>query len=168
MPPIISVEIPSTLHAVLTPMNQSRLLTYSTLLATLLALGACGMAPTISMSKTSTTQLSGTSEVPPVMGSASGTMQAKLDTQSNVLTWTIAYSGLTGPATAGHFHGPAQAGQNAGVALPLAGSLASPIRGSATLSAAQLADVMSGKWYINLHTAANPGGEIRGQLNLQP
>ena len=126
------------------------------------------MVPTMPMGKTATTQLSGTSEVPPVTGSASGTMQAKLDTQSNVLTWTITYSGLTGPATAGHFHGPAIVGQSAGVALPLTGSLVSPISGSATLSATQLADVMAGKWYINLHTAANPNGEIRGQLNLQP
>ena len=149
-------------------MNRSRLLTSSTLLATLLALGACGMAPTMPMGKTSTTQLSGTSEVPPVMGGASGTMLAKLDTQSSVLTWTITYSGLSGPATAGHFHGPAIVGQNAGVALPLTGSLDSPVSGSAKLSAAQLADVIAGKWYINLHTATNPGGEIRGQLNLQP
>lgn len=125
------------------------------------------MTPTMPMGKTATTQLSGTSEVPAVTGSASGTMQAKLDTKTNQLTWTITYAGLTGPATAGHFHGPANVGENAGVAIPLTGSLVSPISGSAMLSPAQLADVMAGKWYINLHTAANPNGEIRGQLNLR-
>lgn len=148
-------------------MNRNRIFFCSSLLATVLALGACGMAAVKPLGKTSTTQLSGTNEVPPVAGIGTGTMRAMLDTQSNVLTWTINYSGLTGPATAGHFHGPAIPGQNAGVALPLTGSLVSPISGTATLSATQLADVLAGKWYINLHTAANPGGEIRGQLNLQ-
>jgi hypothetical protein len=49
------------------------------------------------------------------------------------------------------------------VALPFAGSLDSPIKGTATLTAAQSADLLAGKWYVNLHTAANGGGEIRGQ-----
>jgi hypothetical protein len=40
----------------------------------------------------------------------------------------------------------------------------SPIKGSAALSPAQVADVLAGKWYVNLHTAANPGGEVRGQV----
>jgi hypothetical protein len=41
---------------------------------------------------------------------------------------------------------------------------ASPVKGSATLSEAQAADLMAGKYYFNVHTAANPGGEIRGQV----
>ena len=40
----------------------------------------------------------------------------------------------------------------------------SPVEGSATLTDAQAADLMAGKYYINIHTAANPGGEIRGQV----
>ena len=91
-----------------------------------------------------------------------------LNKQTNVLTWTVTYSGLSGPATAGHFHGPAIAGTNAGVALPLMGDLTSPIKGSATLTAAQSADLMAGMWYMNLHTAANLNGEIRGQLASRP
>ena len=75
---------------------------------------------------------------------------------------------VTGPVKAGHFHGPAPAGQNTGVALGFTGSMDSPIQGSATLTAAQAADVLAGKWYANLHTAANPGGEIRGQLTPAP
>ena len=76
----------------------------------------------------------------------------------------VTYSGLSGPVTAGHFHGPAAACANAGVVVPFTGSMASPIQGQAVLTEAQMADLVAGKWYANLHTAANPGGEIRGQV----
>ncbi len=108
--------------------------------------------------------LSGASEVPPNSSPATGKVEAKLDKKSQMLKWTVTYSGLTGPATAGHFHGPAMAGSNAGVALPFTGSVASPIKGQAKLTDAQMADLMAGKWYANIHTAAHPGGEIRAQL----
>jgi CHRD domain len=112
--------------------------------------------------------LSGTSEVPPTKSTGTGMVDATFDKQSNVLTWTITYSGLSGPATAGHFHGPAAAGVNAPPSLPLSGSLDSPIKGTATLSAAQASDLTAGNWYMNLHTAANPDGEIRGQVMAKP
>jgi hypothetical protein len=44
------------------------------------------------------------------------------------------------------------------------GVLASPIKGAATLTDAQAADLTSGKWYFNIHTEANKAGEIRGQV----
>ena len=62
-----------------------------------------------------------------------------------------------------HFHGPAEAGKNAPVMIPFKDA-ASGAEGSATLTDAQAADLMAGKLYINVHTAANPGGEIRGQV----
>lgn len=108
-------------------------------------------------------KMSGNSEVPAVTTSGTGMAEASLNKDTKVLKWKVTYSGLTGPATAGHFHGPAAAGSNAGVAVPFA-SIASPIEGQATLTSAQIADLMAGKWYANIHTAANPGGEIRGQL----
>jgi hypothetical protein len=117
---------------------------------------------------TMTAQLSGASEVPPVASSASASVQAQLDRGTRKLTWTIVHSGLSGSLTAAHFHGPASAGENAGVAVPLAGSLDSPINGSATISEAQMADLLAGKWYLNLHTAAHPSGEIRGQVMVRP
>ena len=138
-----------------------------------LALAGCGMMGSSSSSDSMAkpmmapgdmaATLSPASEVPPKASSGSGT--AKINLSGNTLTWTVTYSGMSGPVTAGHFHGPAAAGANAGVVVPFAGSLASPITGSATLTDAQIADLKAGKWYVNLHTAANPGGEIRGQVN---
>ena len=111
--------------------------------------------------------LSGASEVPPVTSAGKGTATAALDTASKTLSWTVTYSGLT--PTAGHIHGPAAAGTNAGVLVPFSGTnLASPIKGSATLTDAQISDLEAGRTYINLHTADNKGGEIRGQLVRAP
>ena len=106
--------------------------------------------------------LSARNEVPPNASTGSGTGRVELD--GNVLKWNITYSGTTGPVTAGHFHGPAAPGANAGVVVPFAGPLTSPIVGSATLTPAQVDQLKQGLWYINLHTAANPGGELRGQV----
>ncbi len=139
-------------------------------LGTLLAAGAlaagCGtMGSSSGGGMSGTTMnipLSGRNQVPP--NTSPGTGTGKVDLDGNVLKWSVTYSGLTGPVTAGHFHGPAAPGANAGVVLPFTGSLASPITGTATLTPAQLDQVKAGLWYINLHTAAHPGGEIRGQV----
>jgi hypothetical protein len=111
-----------------------------------------------------TAELSGKSEVPPNDSAGSGSVEASFDTDSKMLTWTITYSNLTGDATAAHFHGPAAAGANAGPVVPIEGSLASPIEGSATLTDAQADDLDAGMWYFNVHTAQYPDGELRGQL----
>ena len=134
----------------------------------LLMIGACGVAPATSTSAAVMAQLSGASEVPAVMTGASGMLEGNFSAGSNLLTWTITYSGLSGPATGAHFHGPAMAGQNAGVVLPMSPPLASPMTGSATLTPSQAADLVAGKWYVNLHTAANPNGEVRGQVRVGP
>ena len=108
--------------------------------------------------------LDGKSEVPPNTSTATGTADIDYDAASKKLSWKVTYSGLSGPATAAHFHGPAAAGANAGVAVAIPNATASPVEGSATLTDAQAADLVAGKYYINIHTAANPGGEIRGQV----
>lgn len=110
--------------------------------------------------------LSGAAEVPANTAMGSGSLEATLDKTTNQLTWKMTYIGLTGPASGAHFHGPAMPGANAGVVVPFA-SAVSPVEGKATLTAPQVADLMAGKWYANVHTAANPGGEIRGQLMLK-
>ncbi|MGV0960650.1 MAG: CHRD domain-containing protein [Limnohabitans sp.] len=133
------------------------------LIVFVLSLSACGSMKA-SNTMAFTAKLSGTHEVPANGSAGTGTVDATLDKSSHVLTWTVTYAGLSGPVKAGHFHGPAAAGANAGVALGFSGPVESPIKGSATLTAAQAAEVMAGQWYVNLHTAANPGGEVRGQV----
>jgi len=107
--------------------------------------------------------LSGAAEVPPNDSSGTGQLQATLDKPTRTLRWDLSYGGLSGPATMAHFHGPAMPGANAPVAVPIAPP-GSPSKGQATLTDAQMNDLLSGKWYVNVHTAAHPGGEIRGQV----
>ena len=105
------------------------------------------------------------SEVPANTSAGYGDLLASLDTATKSLSYTLTFGGLSGPAGAAHFHGPAAAGANAGVALPIgAKGPTSPVTGTATLTDAQMADLEAGKLYVNVHTAANPGGEIRGQV----
>jgi hypothetical protein len=107
--------------------------------------------------------LSGANESPPNDSPATGSAEATFDTETKMLTYSVTYDGLTGPALAAHIHGPADAGTNAGIAVPFE-SPASPIKGSATLTDAQAADLMAGKFYFNVHTEKHPGGELRGQI----
>jgi CHRD domain len=133
-----------------------------------LAIGACILvvSPAFADTVMYKANLGGSQEVPTNTTAGTGTAELTYDTATKKLTWTVTYSGLTGPATAAHFHGPAEAGKNAGVAVPIPGT-SSPLTGSATLTDAQAADLAAGKWYVNIHTAANKGGEIRGQIVKQ-
>jgi hypothetical protein len=106
--------------------------------------------------------LKGSTEVPPVQTSATGTADITYDSATKNLSWTIEHTGLSGDVTAAHFHGPAAVGVNAPPVVPI--ELSALAKGSATLDDAQAADLSEGRWYLNLHTAANPDGEIRGQV----
>ena len=111
--------------------------------------------------------LKSSSEVPPNATTGTGTVTATFDPATKMLTWNGTYSGLSGDPTAAHFHGPAEVGKNAGVAIFISTKgtpFTSPFSGSATLTDAQASDLMAGLWYTNIHTAANPGGEVRGQV----
>lgn len=130
--------------------------------ACLLAAGAA-QAATVHFSAA----LKGADEVPSNTTMGTGKVTASLDTVTKAFTYDVAYSGLTGPAVGAHFHGPALAGANAPPVVPVVNP-ANPIKGSATLTDPQIADLTAGKWYFNLHTAAHPGGEIRGQLAKAP
>lgn len=113
-----------------------------------------------------TATLTPTEEVPPSTDSqGKGTAEVRVDPATNELTWKVSYDGLTGPATMGHIHGPASKGQNAGVVVPftnVAGQTSA--EGKAKITQAQYGDLAAGLYYVNIHTAKHPGGEIRGQL----
>jgi Cu/Zn superoxide dismutase len=135
------------------------------LAATMLALAgsisvmAAAQAETVALKS----ELKSSNEVPPNNSTATGKAEATLDTVTKHLTYTVTFSGLSGPVVGAHFHGPGEAGKNAGIALPFK-TVQSPIEGTATLTENQVADLLAGKWYANIHTAANPGGELRGQM----
>jgi len=138
-----------------------------TLLTTTAALAAClALAPGAhAQTKTLHADATTAQEVPPVMGGGAAKGTFMLNPATKELTWTVTYSGLSGDAGAAHIHGPAAPGQNAGVVVNLAPNGAkSPITGKATLTDAQIADLVAGKDYLNIHTAANKSGEVRGQI----
>lgn len=133
----------------------------SVAVAAVLLLSAASVADAATLHFAAT--LKGSDEVPSNATTGKGQVTASLDTTSRAFHYDVTYSGLTGPATAAHFHGPAAPGANAPPIITIK-SLASPIKGTATLTEAQVTDLKAGKWYFNVHTAAHPGGEIRGQL----
>ena len=110
-----------------------------------------------------TADLKGSQEVPANDSKGTGNAELTYDAAAKKLSWKVTYSGLSGTATAAHIHGPADAGKDAPVAIKF-DNPASPIEGSATLTDEQAKELQGGKWYVNVHTAAHKGGEIRGQV----
>ena len=109
--------------------------------------------------------LTSAQENPANTSAGKGTGEFTLNPATKEITWKVSYEGLTGDALAAHIHGPAEAGANAGVEVNLgAGGMKNPLEGKATLTDQQIADITGGKTYVNIHTAANKGGEIRGQI----
>jgi len=121
-------------------------------------------------------------EVPANSSTAIGIMDVSYSKETRLLTWSVTWSGLTGPVSLMHIHGLAPRGYNAGFVLNIitaSNGLATP---NATLypatgkfSGTMLADgfivkeqdLLNGLYYMNIHTAANGGGEIRGQIVFQ-
>jgi hypothetical protein len=148
-------------------MDHHRIAATAAFMLALSTLGACSK-PALKANYTAiSASLSGANEVPALTGKGIGAMDASLSPRTLVLAWSIRYADLSGPVTAAHFHGPARPGGSAEVVLPITGAMRSPITGSALLTAEQAAELGEGNWYVNLHTAAHPSGEIRGQLELR-
>jgi hypothetical protein len=108
-----------------------------------------------------TTELKGAAEVPPTDTAATGSAEVSVDTDAKKVTWTVKVDGLTGDATAAHIHGPASATEKAGPVIDMSASI---MQGSGDITEAQMADLKAGKYYLNVHTAKFPDGEVRGQL----
>ena len=114
----------------------------------------------------------------------SGFVLASLDTDTGEFAWLVTFTGLTGPAGAAHFHGPFPPGVAGGIQIDIGdagsaqnapeeavdvvlsgvGQASGTFMGTATLNADQMADLLAGLWYINVHTELNPSGEIRAQM----
>jgi len=127
--------------------------------------------------------LKGATQVQPNQTVGTGTVTATYDSTTKQLLWKGSYSRLSGPPTAAHIHGPAPFGANARLVVwisdnvsqcsqgacksnhdTMAHSLPNPFEGTATLTDAQANDLMSGLYYVNIHTDSYPSGELRGQL----
>jgi hypothetical protein len=131
--------------------------------------------------------MNGAAESPPVTTSGTGSFTATLDTSTNVFTYNVTYSGLGSNVTLGHIHGPCSSCTTAGAILNFAtvaggtfvtGALSGTATGTVTLNAAtQITTTVNGdslrklllanNTYVNIHTATNGGGEIRGQIIKQ-
>jgi hypothetical protein len=108
-------------------------------------------------------RLSGRAESPAIHSPAVGELQADLDTATRLFTYKLTYQSLSGRAINASFNGPAKSSGSA-PAMVTVSDVSNPISGEATLTEAQTSDLAKGLWYVNITTAANPDGEIRGQL----
>ncbi len=122
-------------------------------------------AGTYSISET----LSGLEEVPPNGSPASGVLIGNYDDVTNTLIFAVSWQNFSAGTTAAHFHGPAPIGSNAGVQIGFTGFPLGVTSGNYPntfiLTAAQETQLLSGLWYVNIHSTAFPGGEIRSQIN---
>jgi len=144
--------------------------------ATAVACGSDDNTTTIPKDPTFVATMTGAGEFPP--NTTTGTGTATIVKANGTYTYTITYSGMSGTLTGGHIHGPAATGANALVIVPFANANGAPASGTLTgtftgtnnvnITPDSLDKLMtSGNAYVNLHTALNGGGEIRGQLSRQ-
>jgi hypothetical protein len=124
-----------------------------------LGLGATGGSSAVKL----TAKLGPRSETPAPKGAAraAGLFTATLSGRS--LTWRLTFSRLTGKALAAHLH-LGKAGVAGPVAIPLCGPCTSGVHGKVTVGVKVRAALVAGRVYVNVHTAKNPAGEIRGQV----
>jgi plastocyanin len=127
------------------------------------ALGMTGRIVVVARPTTCTATLSGSEEVPPVTTSASGSATVQYTPLTGVIIYNLTTTGLSGVAA--HIH-QAPAGANGPIIVPFEGG-PTQWSGQATLTPEQGQALLSGGTYANVHTSANPGGEIRGQLQCQ-
>jgi hypothetical protein len=136
--------------------------TYLILAALLVANTACKKEEKKNEVRFNNIELNGAKEVPAVSTTATGTMGAIYDKDTKRLSYTIVFSNIN--PTVAHFH-KGEEGVSGPPVITIPGPYTSPLSGTTdVLTSDQEADLLAGKWYVNLHSNANPGGEIRGQL----
>lgn len=135
------------------------------------AIGLLAMAPGMAFAGwVSLDQAQTVPAAEPVEGAA-GTGVVILDEANNELRYWITVTGLSGPISAAHFHGPAAPGESAGVVktIEFEGNHAAGVWTASDdqpLTAEWIGALKSGMMYVNVHTGLNGPGEIRGQVNI--
>ena len=114
-------------------------------------------------------KINGSQENPPTSSTALGIFNGWYDESTMMLGFTVTFEGLSSNTSAAHFHGPAHPDSNAGVIIGWTGFPTGVTSGTFSdtimlLNATMEAQLLSGRWYANIHTSTFPGGEIRGQL----
>jgi CHRD domain-containing protein len=110
---------------------------------------------------------SGSQETPSNTTTGTGTLTGSFNSSTNALQYNIVWTGLTGPATAMHFHGPASMGTAADVLVDLnisTNGVSGNGSGTISVNDAFKTALLAGQVYYNIHTALYPNGEIRGQV----
>ena len=97
------------------------------------------------------------------MSGASGKFTASVS--GTTITWKLTFAHLTGAASAAHIHG-GKKGVSGAVLVPLCGPCKTGASGTAKLTSAEINSMKTGATYVNVHTAKNPNGEIRGQVKM--
>jgi hypothetical protein len=151
---------------------KTRSITYLLLLSAAIVYISCSKSsnslPLVSNSNYAATLL-GSSETPPDTSAANGTVAFIFNPTTNVLSGSISFSGFGTATTVAHIHlGAVGVAGNPVFTIEASGPFTSPISyTSPALTSAQVADLMAGNYYVNIHTVKFPNGEIRGQLLLQ-
>jgi len=137
------------------------------LLVLLAMLGSTVSLPTFAQSYF-TAQFSGAQEVPPVATTGTGFGRVTLNAAETQITVSMYYTTVNGTVTVGHIHGPANVGANGPVVFnlnPTAGvNTGSVVAATFSITSTQVTELKNGRLYFNVHSIANPGGEIRGQI----
>ena len=111
-------------------------------------------------SYTAVVSLVGSQEVPPSGSAALGHANICIDTDANTVTYNMTHN--VANQTAAHFHGFVGPGTNAGVVFGI--GVGGQMKGTWTYTEGQQANILAGLTYLNVHSSAFPGGEIRGQV----
>ncbi|HMS55306.1 MAG TPA: CHRD domain-containing protein [Fimbriimonadaceae bacterium] len=114
--------------------------------------------------------MDGLQEVPPNASPGFGMVTGTVDDATGAVTLIGDYNNMLANVTAAHIHGAAAPGSNAGVILGLThtGGTSGTLTGNGNISLAHVTNMMNGLTYVNVHTSAFPGGEIRGQIAIVP
>ncbi|MBK7706693.1 MAG: CHRD domain-containing protein [Acidobacteria bacterium] len=130
---------------------------------------ALSLFSAIAKAETFTAYLNGAQEVPAAATTATGYARIVVDEGTGTMSFTVVFNGLAGTQNAAHIHAPAAIGATTGVAINfgVVGGTSGTISGTTSITPTQLSQLRAHLGYVNVHSTAFSGGEIRGQLGVQ-